>query len=285
MTKRALANLEREQLSQRRGRFGRSVLLLLATILSFGSVSLLLTDQLYRPDRFVIDQLKIKGSFRHLNPVDIETRVASEAVGNFFSVDLAAIKLRVETLQWVQTATVRREWPNTLAIHVQEQRPVMRWGQDGWLNDLGQVIKLPPGMGPKNSIRLQGRERDAATMLQAARRWQQQLSASDLVIEKLSLSANQAWQMALREHATGHRFALLLGHHEVDQRLNRFQYLYNNQLQQPGYQLQRVDARYPDGLAVRGELQTTNDGLASAANPENELAMNDLSGTLSGNTP
>ena len=89
--KRALANQNRQAQSQRLSRLARSALVLCATFLSFAAFALLAADQLYRPDTFVIDQLKIKGNFRYLQPQQVEDVVNQQAVGNFFSIELQEI--------------------------------------------------------------------------------------------------------------------------------------------------------------------------------------------------
>ena len=128
---RAFANQERQAQSQRMDRIVRSTLMLFATFLSFSAVTLVVLDQLYRPESFVIDQLKIKGSFKYLQPQQVEHIVARNKPGNFFSIELEDIKRQIEELAWVQQAEVRREWPDTLSVHVVEQRPVMRWNDSG----------------------------------------------------------------------------------------------------------------------------------------------------------
>jgi len=103
-TQRALANKEREVQVQRLSRFGRASLITLATLLSFAAIGLVAADQLYRPDTFVINQLKIKGKFRYLNPADVEAAIGDQALTNFFSVELDDVKRNVERLPWVQHA-------------------------------------------------------------------------------------------------------------------------------------------------------------------------------------
>ena len=44
--------------------------------------------------------------------------------GNIFSVDLDAIRERVEGLKWVRFATVQRVLPDTIAIKIVERKPV-----------------------------------------------------------------------------------------------------------------------------------------------------------------
>jgi len=173
MSSRALANQEREIQVQRLGRFSRSFLLLIATVLSLSTVVLLMADQLYRPESFVIDHLKIKGKFRYSQPKEVELVVKEENLGNFFSVNLTDIKQRIESLAWIRNADVRREWPNTLSIDVVEHRPLIPWSNNDaknkkgnyWLTSLGDVIDLPNEIGLENDIVLVGNESDSQLIL------------------------------------------------------------------------------------------------------------------------
>ena len=248
---RAFANQERHEQAQRLARMGRSLLLLVATVLSFATVGLLTADQLYRPDTFAIDQLKITGRFRYLDPVRVEQAVRDVAAGNFFSVNLREIEDRVETLSWVQDAAVRREWPDTLLVRVREQRPVMRWGKDRWVNADGEVIRLPDNAELANAITLSGTPRNASLMLHTAIRWKRQLQNSGLHLHAVSLSGSHAWTLTVFDPEHRQAFQILLGREEPEYRLRRFQYLFADQFRGTRQRLDRVDARYPDGLAIK----------------------------------
>ena len=97
---RALANKEREVQAKRLSRFGRACVVGLATILSFSAITLLAVDKLYRPDAFVINQLKIKGSFRYLKPADVEAAVGVDSLTNFFSIELDSVKQKIEAVSY-----------------------------------------------------------------------------------------------------------------------------------------------------------------------------------------
>jgi len=58
--KRAFAHQEKEFQVQRLSKLGRALVLSIATLLSFLALVFLAADQLYRPDTFVISELKIK---------------------------------------------------------------------------------------------------------------------------------------------------------------------------------------------------------------------------------
>ena len=259
---RAFANKEKQAHAARVSYVGRALLLSLATVLSFATISLLAADQLYRPDTFVIDQLKIKGKLRHMQPQEIEQLVQEIGIGNFFSIELDQIKAKVESLAWVQNAEVRREWPHSLLIEVREHRPVMRWNQDKWLNSFGQVVDLPGVVSVPNAIALRGQDQDAVLMLRQAYSWKKRLAADGLDLRSIELSGSHAWTLGLQQASNGADFELLLGREQTEQRLSRFVYLFETHFQQSDQRLQRVDARYPDGLAIKSETIENNQAVA-----------------------
>lgn len=260
MSPRALANQARQAQSQRLSKFGKSLLLLFATVLSFATIILLMADQLYRPESFVIDQLKIQGKFRYLDPMDVEGVLDTNTLGNFFSIDLLKIKHQIEAISWVQSADVRREWPNTLLVDIDEHRPVMSWTpfnqndrneQKYWLTSSGEVVALDEEIGIANPIELSANKRDSQLLLGQTYQWKKQVEQHQLKLIGVTLSESHAWQ--LRLSYLEKEFDVLLGRDDVAQRLSRFLHLFDNQFRHSNKQLNRVDARYPNGLAIQSE--------------------------------
>jgi len=279
VTQRALANKEREVQVKRLNRFGRASVVALATLLSFAAITLLAVDQLYRPDTFIIDKLKIKGKFRYLNPADIEAAIGTDALTNFFSIELLDVKRKVEDLPWVAYADVRREWPDTLLVKVDEHIPVMRWKNNRWVTSKGNVIDLPNEIRLPNPIILDANEGDSLLALSTAFRWKKRLAKDQLELRKLKLSASQAWTLTLFHEPSEARFDLLLGREKVEQRLTRFQQLFNQQFSQSRVQIERVDARYPDGLAIK-ENQVSSQSLTSNVERSLFASSNDVGITM-----
>lgn len=266
---RAFANQEREFQVRRFGKLGRGLVLALASVLSFVALSLLVVDHLYRPDTFKIDQLKITGKFRYIDPQSIEAAVIDAASGNFFSLDLDSIKAEAENIAWVESVDVRREWPDTLVLSVSEHRPAMRWGSDQWVSTTGVVIKLPESIEASDVVTLKGSESQAKRILMQATRWKKELVAQSLELRGVELSESGAWTLTLYYHAYDAEFDVLLGHEEIAQRLQRFELLFERQFKYSERPLKRVDARYPDGLAVE---QTQAVSLSTRALP-NHMAI------------
>ena len=196
---------------------------------------------------------------------EVESLVSEIGVGNFFSIELDRIKSEVEGLAWVQNAEVRREWPNTLLIEVREHRPVMRWNKNQWVNSVGDVVDLPGDILVQNAIQLFGRDKDAAMMLRQAYVWKKRLATQGIELRSLWLSGAQAWTLGLLQIDTATEFELLLGREQVEARLSRFEYLYKNQIRSIDQRLKRVDARYPDGLAIKSEQIKSNNTVAMSS--------------------
>jgi len=266
---RAFANQEREFQVRRLGKLGRGLLMMLASVLSFVALGLLVTDHLYRPDTFKIEQLKIVGQFRYIEPSIIEAAVIDQASGNFFSLDLAEIKANAEKIAWVESVDVRREWPGTLVLSVREHLPAMRWGKGKWVSTAGIVIDLPESIDARGVILLQGSDSQAKRILLQATRWKKELKELGLEVRGVSLSDSEAWTIKLYYLGYDAEFDLLLGHEEVAKRLARFELLFKRQFKFSERPLKRVDARYPDGLAVEHAGAVSTDILALAS----DLAM------------
>ena len=99
--------------------------------------------------------------------LDVLGRLALPAHGSMVLFDAEAARARVESLDWVASATVRKIYPNTVEVAIVEEAPFARWQRDGavaLIDASGAVIStnipahyatLPlvvgPGAGPEAS--------------------------------------------------------------------------------------------------------------------------------------
>jgi cell division protein FtsQ len=278
---RALANQEREFQVRRLGKLGRALLMTVASVLSFLTLALLAADQLFHPDAFVIKELKIKGKFRYLQPAEVDLVLREQDLGNFFSVELDRLKAKVEDIEWVQSADVRRQWPNSLTVSIVEHQPAMRWGDDKWVSTSGSIIALPTNIADADVITLNGDEAQSKRILLQAARWQKHFARDGIELRKAKLSNSQAWTLGLYYPELDSEFDLLLGSKDVAARIARFKVLFNEQLKFSERTLKRVDARYPDGLAVKhGEARKMNQN-----DSDTNLALFKMRGSLSSGLP
>lgn len=186
------------------------------------------------------------GELKHVTREQIDKVVRSRVTGNFLTVDLDATRDAFEKLPWVRVANVRRHWPQTLEVTLEEQVVMARWGNEALVNIHGEVFdgagatvdgKLPVFIGlPESS-------RDVARQYVVFNKLLQPLQQH---ITQLNLSPRRAWRIYL-ENGT----VLELGRDQMEARLTRYVSAYARSLAPLNRQLAYVDLRYSNGFAVR----------------------------------
>lgn len=209
---------------------------LLAIAVGYGLI--LAVDQ---PIRVV----SIEGRFQRVSPVQVEQLVTHSLDAGFMSVNLAAVREKVEALPWVEQAQVRRRWPDGLRIEITEQVAAARWGDAGLLNTRGELFIRDARHMPPELPRLSGPE---GTQVEVAQRY---LSAQGRLIEAgarmtaLDLDARGAWQLEL-----SNGISVRLGRRDVEQRLDRFIETTLPLMATRAQDIAYIDMRYSSGFAV-----------------------------------
>ena len=202
--------------------------------------------QLAQPDTLPIRQVQVKGEFRYLDKQSLYKTIADVANAGFFNVNVDAVKQAAETVAWVDSASVRRIWPDILRIDIREQVPLARWGTDAFVNRRGEVVpvqstdvlsELPAFSGPEGS---------AVVLAERYQLMSSMLAKVQLAIVTLTLSERRAWQLSLNNGVQ-----LLLGRATLDAPLSRFIKAYDSVLAKKLENIESVDLRYTNGFSVR----------------------------------
>jgi len=141
---------------------------------------------------------------RYVSPASVRTAIAGQLTGNFFTVDLQQARQAFESAPWVRRASVRRIWPNTLQVTLEEEAPLAYWNDGQLLNIWGEAFTANLGEledGPRLA-RLVGPP-GAETLV--AQRYAQLLrgfAPLGTVIERLELTPRYAWQASLSNGMT-----------------------------------------------------------------------------------
>ena len=204
---------------------------------------------------------------RHVSSLLLGQAVRQRLKGNFFTVDLDLVRAGFEQVPWVRRATVRRIWPNRLAVSIEEHRPLALWGDGRLLNTFGELYTanlaeaeedgpLPHFAGPPGS------ESRVLTRYEEMRRWLAPLGRTP---QALVLSARYAWAAQLDD---GTR--LMFGRDQglpIEERVGRWVSAYPRVKARLAERAQIVDLRYPNGFAVRAMVPGPVSGKVGAAGP------------------
>ena len=201
-----------------------------------------------------IQHVVVTHELREVSRAELE-QVLAGVQGNLYSVSLEGVRHALEKLAWVRRAEVRRKWPNTLVLTLQEQKAVARWGDGSQqlVNSYGEVFygnSIPVSSSLDNLPSLMGPLGSAPDLLAQLAEIQTALASTGRTPVQLTLNSRLAWQLRLDDG-----MLIELGREQqraqIVQRLQRFASVYAQSVASSQQKAQVVDLRYPNGFVLR----------------------------------
>ena len=209
-----------------------------------------------RHPAFAIGRIVVQGELVHNNAVTLRANVAPQLVGNFFTIQLGAARAAFEQVPWVRSAQVRREFPRTLHVVLQEHHAVAHWGSEAdttLVNNFGEVFEANGGEIEQDSLpRLSGPTGSAAKVLAMQQTLQPHFAALNLTIEQLDMTPHGGWRVRLDTEGV-----IELGSGTMEQVLARTDQFLKTLTQvvtrygRTPEALETADLRHEDGYAIR----------------------------------
>jgi cell division protein FtsQ len=201
-------------------------------------------------------------ALRHVNAATIRQAalpsLLASTSGNFFTVDLEAVRRAFETVAWVRRAQVRREWPNRLVVRIEEHQVLGTWDDGRLVNTFGELFTANPAEAEEDNRTLpelagpEGSERDVASRYVDFRSWFARLA---LVPDQVTLSPRYAWTVHF-DNGTDSGLTVDLGRERdgntVPERVLRILNAWPA-LTARWPKPTLIDLRYPNGFALRAE--------------------------------
>ncbi len=192
-----------------------------------------------------IRYVRTKGVFQYLSKEELKTALMPLVSVNIFDADMQLIQATVSKLPWVKSATVKREWPDTVDIEVSERKAYVRWGEYGLLTDYGELF-TPNNVSQFESLLLvEGPKLQEAKTLEIMKGVKTALEDQALVLAEFKVNDREVWQIKLKSG-----LEILLGRTEQLKKLQRFLDTLPVFGQEKMAAMQLVDLRYPNGFAV-----------------------------------
>ena len=197
-----------------------------------------------QPETLPVRNIVVTGQLKRLQPDQLEAWAAPLVDGGFFSLDIEALRQGLLAQPWIREVSVRRVFPASLEIHVEEHVPVARWRAGGFVAAGGEWIDVPAGEAAGELPLLAGPAGEQATVLGVWRRTRELLAPLGLETAGVELSERRSWTLDLEDGAR-----IRLGRDDLYGRLRRFAAAWD--LVRAGRRLASADLRYPNGFAVR----------------------------------
>ncbi len=205
---------------------------------------------------FPLREVVVDNAPSQVSRAQLEFVAKNSLAGNFFTVDLEAVRAALEKQQWVRHASVRRRWPDGVALSVEEHVAAARWQQASdraetqLVNDHGELFAVPAQATQQRLPLLAGPEGSAALVLARYHEFAAVLGPLARTPRLVALSPRQAWALRLDDG-----LLLELGRdqpkHPIADRLARFVGAYAQVKARARSEISAIDMRYPNGFALR----------------------------------
>jgi len=196
-------------------------------------------------------EVKVTGSFAQVSRLELERTLAAVMAPGFFAVDVGRIQEVATTLPWVRQVHVRRSWPNSVEIRVEERVAVARWGT-GWLLEADGTLFKPASLHGTNSLpRFQGPDGWQNRVLRAWRALgPAMIHLPAGTIDRVHVTSRGDWYITLQNG-----LELVTDEEPGQGLLVRIAPSLSHILGERLTQVERIDMRYGSGFAVRWRAQ------------------------------
>ena len=197
-----------------------------------------------------VKTVRLAGDLTHGEGQEVQAAVAETLARPGFN-SASDVARAVEDLDWVREVQVRRLWPDILHVMVSRQTLAARWGDDGelYLTTGGNIVALPPEDRDPLLRHLPVLKASHATSADAMR--------LNTLLDEIAQAGNLALDR-LEQDEAGNWIAtvaggveVVLGNSSLGERFGRFLVVHQRALRQEIARVERVDARYETGVAVR----------------------------------
>lgn len=192
-----------------------------------------------------VQWVQVEGTFRHVSAEEIRAQVAPQVKVGFFAIDAPNLRATIEDMPWIRHAEIRRRWPDSIVVTVEEQEPVARWHDGRFMNGSGELFDTGGVKGFEALPVLAGPAGLEMEVFEAWRSCVEVLLPAGLLIRSITLDERRAWSLELDDGAE-----VVLGRKATDTRIRRLARVYAR-LRDTEPPLAAVDVRYTNGLAVR----------------------------------
>ncbi|WP_115558872.1 cell division protein FtsQ/DivIB [Xanthomonas dyei] len=205
-------------------------------------------------ERWPLAKLRVSGDFKRVPAEELRAVVLPYARSGFFAVKLQQAQDAIARLPWVESAQVRKRWPDVLEVHVTEHKPFARWGTDRMLSEQGRLFRTPPLLKDFKLPQLGGPDSKTQDVVALYNESRALFAPTGLDVERLEMDARGSWSLGL-----SNGLQIVIGRDDARARLQRFARVLP-QLSDPQRPIARADLRYTNGFTVeRAPGETPHD--------------------------
>ena len=213
-------------------------------LLSITAISLLVATYfvLNRP----IETIDLNGNFKRVSKKVIQNNFSNITGQGYLNFNINELKLTIESVSWVQSATVVKKWPDKIEVTIIEDDVIGLWNNQSVLNSSGEVFNVDKRTIPSNLIKFYGPEGTNKNVYENYIIFNDELNGRGLILESMEFSVLGSWSFTIRP-----KIKIKLGKSELSQRFDRFLLVWDESLLDNYDQISYIDFRYTEGFALK----------------------------------
>ncbi|UJB14520.1 cell division protein FtsQ/DivIB [Xanthomonas translucens] len=205
-------------------------------------------------ERWPLSRLQVSGDFKRVPAEQLRQVVLPYARRGFFAVRLQDAQNAIERLPWVESARVRKRWPDVLEVRVTEHRPFARWGSDRMLSEQGRIFALPSELRGMALPQLAGPDAKAQDVIALYNESRALFAPSGMQVDGVAMDARGSWSLQL-----GNGVQVVVGRDDARARLARFARVLPQLATPEQAPIARADLRYTNGFTVSRKAVESRD--------------------------
>jgi cell division protein FtsQ len=218
---------------------------------------------------FLLKTIIVEGGLERVERREIIDALQGRLRGTFFTVDLEGVRSLFEDIPWVRRAELRRRWPDSLEVSIEEQIALARWGQGKKTQLVNREGALFRGQSDESLPALAGPAGAESEVVRRYLAFRDLLAPLGLEPRQVLLSSRMAWQLRLSDGLT-----VQLGRDSdkdrVEDRLARFVSAFPQTLAKSRQRFDYVDLRYSNGFALRITERATDGPRSEPSKPQHK---------------
>jgi len=218
------------------------------------------------PTVMPVNDVQVVGELNFLDRDKMVSMVKSKIHGGYFTVDLNTIRKTLMKEPWVSNVSLRRQWPGSLNVIIDEHEPVAYWNDDSYINASGEVFKPENIDAALNLPKLSGPDGHHNNVWKFMNVLYQKMALLDYEVARLKLDDRRAWQLVIAGQGNAETassvdraISVRLGRFDTEKRLQRFVRILPALTAEHGLatgklienNIKVIDMRYPNGFAVQ----------------------------------
>ena len=198
-----------------------------------------------------IDRVVINGEFNYLSERDVIDLIDENVQTGFLTLDLPELNRKIVEQDWIRSSSIRRSWPATLIVNIEEEIPVARWGEQQILNNVGDYIDVINKDSVSHLPVIFSQDGDTKEIIKIYQLISELLGPVGLRIDEVESDNAGSWTLTVVSD-----IKIILGRDQLVEKLQRLQSVWMAELSSQEKNINVIDLRYPNGLAVKWKQNT-----------------------------